>query len=133
MRTITLTDELKQMNGYWRLLAGLVNEGLAVVNDERRSPEARLEQLREKLEFAQRYTQVLPSSIRAELDADPRVQAALEHVARRYEDPQAADAAATWVLGEDGDFHEAAPTSEPGERLQLDDQVQLERPEDCTE
>jgi hypothetical protein len=50
MNDTKLTDELKQMNAYWRLLAGLVNEGLGIVVDERLSPEARLEQLREKLQ-----------------------------------------------------------------------------------
>jgi hypothetical protein len=33
-----MTNELKQKNTYWRLLAGLVGEGLGVVSDERLSP-----------------------------------------------------------------------------------------------
>ena len=81
MSTITLTDELKQMNRYWTLLAGLVNEGLGIVNDERRSPEARLERLRERLEFARQFTRELPPSVRAQLDADPAVQAVLADIA----------------------------------------------------
>jgi hypothetical protein len=60
MSTITLTDEIKQTNAYWRLLVGLVNESLAILADEGRSPEARLEWLRERLEFARRYTRELP-------------------------------------------------------------------------
>jgi hypothetical protein len=81
MSTITLTDELKQMNAYWRLLAGLVNEGLGVIDDERLSPKARLERLREKFHFVQRYLRDLPPSVRAELDADPAVQAVLADIA----------------------------------------------------
>ncbi len=81
MKTSALTDELKQMNAYWRLLAGLVNEGLGIVNDERRSPEARLERLRQRLEFARQFTHHLPPSVRAELDADPAVQAVLADIA----------------------------------------------------
>src|SRR5690349_12738369 len=79
-----MTDEFKQMNTYWRLLAGLVNEGLGVVDDERLSPEERLERLREKLKFARRYLRVLPPSVKAELDADPNVQAALVEIAGRH-------------------------------------------------
>lgn len=130
MSDTKLTNELKQMNRFWRLLIGLVNEGLGIINTEQLSPEARLEQLREKLEFAQRYTRELPPSVRAELDADPRVQATLEHVARRYEEPQSADAEATWGKGEDGDFHEAASGPGSSERPQSDNQVQPMRPED---
>jgi hypothetical protein len=129
MSNTQLTDELKQMNAYWRLLAGLVNEGLGVVVDERLSPEARLEKLRQMLEFARRYIRDLPPSVRAELDADPPVQALLANVARRSKDPQAADAADTWVIGEDGDFHEIAPDPEPGEHLRSDDQKEPVRPE----
>jgi hypothetical protein len=80
MPAITLTDELKQMNAYWRLLAGLINEGLGIVNDERHSPEVRLERLWERLEFARQFTQHLPPSVRAELDADPAVQAVLADI-----------------------------------------------------
>lgn len=75
-------SDTKEMNAYWRLLVGLVNEGLGIVDDARLSPEARLESLRERLEFAQRYTRALPASIRAELDADPSVQTALVHAIR---------------------------------------------------
>jgi hypothetical protein len=81
MSDTTLTDQLKQMNAYWRLLVGLINEGLAIVNDERRSPEARLERLRQRLEFARQFTSHLPSGVRAELDADPAVQAVLADIA----------------------------------------------------
>jgi hypothetical protein len=72
-----VNDEIKQMNAYWRLLAGLVNEGLAVVHDVRLPPETRLDRLREKLEFAQQFTRTLPASVKTELDANPAVQAAL--------------------------------------------------------
>lgn len=99
-----LTDELKQMNAYWRLLAGLVNEGLGVVSDERLSPEARLERLREILHFARRYLRVMPPSVKAELDANPRVQAMLANIARRHADP--ASGPPDLVLGDDGEFHE---------------------------
>lgn len=104
MSFMNLTNELKQMNAYWRLLAGLVNEGLGVIDDERLSPEARLEQLREKLAFARRYLRVLPRSVKAELDAHPRVQAMLADIARRHDDP--AGGLPDLVRGDDGVFHE---------------------------
>jgi hypothetical protein len=125
-----LTDEIKRMNSWWRLLAGLVNECLALGSDSRLSPEARLEKIREKLEFARQYTGELPPSVRAELDADPRVQAVLAQIRRRADESPAAGTETAWMMGEDGDFHEAALDQEPGERLQQDHQTQPERPED---
>ena len=86
MSDTKLTDEQKQMNAYWRLLAGLVNEGLGVVNDERRSPEARLQQLCEKLEFARRYLRFLPRTVKMELDAHPRMQATMASLGRPSEE-----------------------------------------------
>jgi hypothetical protein len=56
------------------------------------------------------------SIVRAELDTNVAVLTALERVTRRYENPLPADVAATWVRGEDGDFHEAAPGPGPSER-----------------
>src|SRR5215207_8825638 len=103
---VDMTDDLKQMNAYWRLLAGLVNEGLGVVGDERLSPEARLERLREKLEFAQRYLRVLPPSVRVEMDADPRVQAAMADIARRGEHGSERGDPTYLVMGDDGESHE---------------------------
>src|SRR6476469_2467330 len=111
MSDTKLTDELKQMNAYWRLLAGLVNEGLGVVGDERLSPEARLEQMREKLEFARRYLRVLPPSAKAELDADPSVQAALADIAGQSDHPHPGGVSYL-VLGDDGAFHEMVIGSE---------------------
>jgi hypothetical protein len=79
--------------------AGLVDWAAAVG----RSPQARLERLREKLEFAQPYMRELPPSVRAELDANPAVQAALADMSRRPHEPPAAGAATAWVMGEDSD------------------------------
>jgi hypothetical protein len=44
----------------WRLLAGLVNEGIGIINTQRLSSEVRLEQLRERLEFIQQFMRELP-------------------------------------------------------------------------
>jgi hypothetical protein len=86
MSDINLTDELKQMNAYWRLLVGLINEGLGIINIQHLAPEERLHRLRARLEFAQQFVRELPPSVRAELDADPEVQAVLKDIAERRED-----------------------------------------------
>jgi hypothetical protein len=114
MQDIKLTDELKQMNAYWRLLAGVVNEGLGVMADERLSPEDRLERLREKLEFAGRYLRVLPPSIRRELDADVRVQAVMADIARGGDHAPDGRSATYLVMGDDGTFHEMIIDPEEG-------------------
>jgi hypothetical protein len=88
---IELTDELKQMNRYYRLLWALVAESMGVLNSEGLSPEERLGRLREKLEFVRRYLRVMPTSVKAELNADPRVQATIAEIHRQMNDPQAAD------------------------------------------
>src|SRR5262245_46691095 len=85
MSDINLSGELKQMNAYWRLLAGLINEGLGIANNQRLAPEERLDRLRARLEFAQQFVCELPASVRAELDADPEVQAVLKDIADRRE------------------------------------------------
>jgi hypothetical protein len=103
MSDTKLTDELKQMNAYWRLLAGLVNEGLGVVADERLSPEARLEKLRQKLEFARRYIRDLPPSIKAELNANPRVQAMLADIAQQSDHPHPEGGTSYLIMGDDGE------------------------------
>src|SRR4051794_15327708 len=100
-----MTNQFKQMNAYWRLFAGLVNEGLGVVGDERLSPEARLERLRGKLGFARRYLRVLPPSVKAELDANPRVQAMLADIARQSVHPHPEGGTSYLMLGDDGTFH----------------------------
>jgi hypothetical protein len=130
MSDTKLTDELKQMNAYWRLLAGLVNEGLGVVNDARLSPEARLERLREKLHFAHRCLQVLPRSVQAELDANPRVQTMLTDIARRSDPPNPEGSASYLVLGDDGAFHEMVIGSEEGLRPLSDRELRALFPED---
>ena len=111
-------------------LAGLVNEGLGVVNDERLSPEARLENMREKLEFAQRYLRVLPPSVRAEMDADPRVQAAMADIARRQGETSDKDSATYFALGDDGEFHEMVIRPEEGLRPLSDAELRALFPED---
>jgi hypothetical protein len=118
------------MNAYWRLLAGLVSEGLGVVNDERLSPEARLERLREKLEFARRYLRVLPASVKVELDADLRVQAALADIARRHNADQQEGVTSYLVLGDDGEFHEMVIRPEEGLRPISDAELRALFPED---
>jgi hypothetical protein len=130
MSDIKLTDDLKQMNAYWRLLAGLVNEGLGVIGDARLSPEARLEQLREKLQFARRYLRVLPPSVKAELDADPRVQAVLADIARRSDHPHPEGDTSYLVLGDDGEFHEMVIGPEEGLRPLSDAELRALFPED---
>jgi hypothetical protein len=129
MSDYTLTDELKQMNAYWRLLAGLVNEGLGVVGDERRSPEERLDWLREKLEFARRYLRVLPPSVRAELDAHPRIQAMLADIDRR-DDASDGGGETYLVMGDDGAFHEMVIHPEEGLRPISDEELRALFPED---
>ena len=124
MSDTKLTDELKLMNAYWRLLAGLVNEGLGIVHDERLSPEARLEQIREKLEFAQRYTRELPPSVRAELDADPRMQAAMNDMIRRHTGSGDEGDATERVMGDDGAFHDVVAGPESDVRPVVDDEIQ---------
>src|SRR5437763_43227 len=99
MSDINLTDEIKQMNVYWRLLAGLVNEGLGVIGEERLSPEARLERLRAKLVFARRYLRALPPSVKAELDANPRIQAAMADIAGRQGKTSDKESATYFVMG----------------------------------
>jgi hypothetical protein len=117
------------MNAYWRLLAGLVNEGLGVIGDERLSPEARLEQLREKLEFARRYLRNMPPSVMAELDANPRVQAMLADIAWQGETNDK-DSATYLVIGDDGKFHEMVICPEEGLRLVSDAELRALFPED---
>ena len=125
-----MTDELKQMNAYWRLLAGLVNEGFGVVSDERLSPEARLDRLREKLQFARRYLRVLPPSIRAELDANPRVQATLADIGRRHDCEQQEGSTSYLVLGDDGEFREIVIDPEENLRPKSDAELRELFPED---
>lgn len=120
MSDITLTDELRQMNRCWTLLVGLVNESMAILTDEDRSPEARLERLRQRLELAQRYTRDLPPSVRAELDADPIVQAALTAMAHEREGPHVA----SLLMGHDGAFHAVIDGPESGVRPLTDAEVQ---------
>ena len=83
-----LTDELKQMNVYWKLLVGLVNESLGIIHTAQLAPEARLHQIHERLLFVQRYTRELPPSVRAELDANPKMQAMLAHMRQPTDDLQ---------------------------------------------
>jgi hypothetical protein len=125
-----MTDEIKQMNAYWRLLAGLVNEGLGVVNDQRLSPEERLEQLRAKLVFARRYLRALPPSVKSELDANPRVQAVLAYIARRHNSDQQEGVTSYLVLGDDGEFHEMVIRPEDGLRPVSDAELQALFPEE---
>jgi hypothetical protein len=125
-----MTDELKQMNAYWRLLAGLVGEGLGVVNDERLSPEERLERLRQKLEFARHYMRVLPPSVRAELDADPAVQAVMADIARHGDHRSEGSGATYLVMGDDGAFHEVVDGPESGLRRLSDAEVRALLQED---
>jgi hypothetical protein len=70
------------MNAYWRLLAGLINKGLGITNNQHLAPEERLNRIR-----ARQFVRGLPPSVRAELDADPEVQAVLKDVAERREAP----------------------------------------------
>ena len=118
------------MNAYWRLLAGLVNEGLGVVGDERLSPEERLEQLRAKLVFARRYLRALPPSVKAELDANPRVQAVLADIAGRQGETSDKDSATYFVMGDDGEFHEMVIRPEEGLRPVSDAELRALFPED---
>jgi hypothetical protein len=91
------------------------NEGLGVVGDERLSPETRLEQLREKLEFARRYLRVLSPSVRAELDTNPRLQAMLADIAPR-DDESGEGRESYLVMDDDGAFHEMVIRPEEGMR-----------------
>jgi hypothetical protein len=120
-----LTDELKQMNSYWRLLVGLVNECLTLGNDARFSPEERLERLRERLEFAQRRTRKLPASVRAELDANPAVQAVMADIARRSYRANDEDGATYLVMGDDGEFIEVLDVRDPDFRPLSDEEVRV--------
>jgi hypothetical protein len=83
----------------------------------------RLEQLREQLEFAQRYTHVLPPSVRAELDADPAVQAVLADVAQRLKQAPTGGEATYFVMRDDGELHEVTNILEPGARPLSDTEI----------
>lgn len=122
-----LTDELKQMNSYYRLLCGLVNESMGVLHREGLSPEERLEELRAKLEFARRYLHIMPPSIRAELHANPRVQAMLADLAQRDD----SDGGPCYLmLGDDGAFHEMVIDPEEELRPISDAELQALFPEE---
>jgi hypothetical protein len=110
-----LTDELKQMNIYWKLLVGLVNESLGIIHTAQLAPEERLHQIHERLIFVQQYTRELPPSVRAELDANPRMQATLAHMRQRLGTPQKGETSPAVSVGEDGIAPEQFPDPSPSD------------------
>jgi hypothetical protein len=73
---------------------------------------------------------VLPPSVRAELDADPRVQAAMADIARRGEHASEGGGATDLVMGDDGVFHEMVIRPEEGLRPVSDAELRALFPED---
>lgn len=127
-----LADELTQMTRFYRMLCGLVYESMVVLNAAELSSEERLRELREKLQFVQQYLygSPLPHSVKAELDANPAVQAVLADIARRRDPDQQEGSTSYFVQSEDGAFHKMVIRSDEGLRPVSDAELRALFPED---
>jgi len=75
------------------------------------------------LERVQPYIQRIPRTVRAELDADPAVQAALVDVAQRLKQASNGGDRPYYVMREDGELHEVTNVLEPGARPLSDTEI----------
>ncbi len=75
--SIPVTDELRQMNAYWRLLAGVMTELTSALDAPNLAPEERLAKVRACHDFVRPYVAALPESVLAEELARPEPHAAL--------------------------------------------------------